>query len=112
MKTNWIITLSIISCCVFMFSCVNEDETSSIDVYKRQPYKDIPLNDFCEYILPHRVTVEPVTDWWKEYHERYRWLGDSLRHKPLEYVMDYAAIDYKDWFKFTTGKEPQRNRCV
>lgn len=81
----------------------------TVDNWKESPYKDIPLNDFCEYILPHRVTVEPVTDWWKEYHERYRWLGDSLRHKPLEYVMDYAAIDYKDWFKFTTGKEPQRN---
>ena len=32
-----------------------------------------------------------------------------MRHKPLEYVMDYAAIDYKDWFTFTTGKEPQRD---
>lgn len=41
--------------------------------------------------------------------KRYQWLGDSLRHKPLEYVMDYAAIDYKDWFTFTTGKEPQRD---
>lgn len=81
----------------------------TVDNWKKSPYKDIPLNDFCEYILPHRVTVEPVTDWWEEYHKRYRWLGDSLRHKPLEYVMDYAAIDYKDWFKFTTGKEPQRN---
>jgi hypothetical protein len=40
MKTNWIITLSIIiSCCIFMFSCVNEDETSSIArTYTQEQY--------------------------------------------------------------------------
>ena len=81
----------------------------TVDNWKKSIYKNIPFKDFCEYLLPYRVTVEPITDWWNEYHERYQWLGDSLRHKPLEYVMDYAAIDYKDWFTFTTGKEPQRD---
>lgn len=43
MKTNWIITLSIIiSCCVFMFSCVNEDETSSIArTYTQEQYEQM-----------------------------------------------------------------------
>ena len=81
----------------------------TVDNWKESPYKDIPLNDFCEYILPHRVTVEPVTDWWKEYHERYRWLGDSLRHKPLEYVMDYAAIDYQVYNR--QGASTKRASC-
>lgn len=81
----------------------------TVDNWQKSIYKDIPFKDFCEYLLPYRVTVEPVTDWWKEYHEKYQWLGDSLHHKPLEYIMDYAAIDYKNWFTFTTGKEPQRN---
>lgn len=81
----------------------------TVDNWRQSLYKDIPFKDFCEYLLPYRVTVEPVTDWWAEYHKKYQWLGDSLRHKPLEYVMDYAAIDYKDWFTFTTGKEPQRD---
>ncbi len=77
----------------------------TVDNWKTSVYKDIAFESFCEYLLPYRVTVEPVTDWWQEYHDRYKWLGDSLRHKPLGHVMDYAAIDYKEWFTFTTGKE-------
>lgn len=81
----------------------------TVNQWRHSPYKDIPFQDFCEYLLPYRITVEPLTDWWRTYNERYRWLGDSLNNKPLANVMDYAAIDYKDWFTFTTGKEPQRN---
>ena len=77
----------------------------AVDTWRLSEYKDIPFNDFCEYILPYRVTVEPVTEWRKEYCKRYHWLTDSLQNKPLENVLDYAAIDYKDWFTFTYGSE-------
>lgn len=55
--------------------------------------------------MPYRVTVEHVTEWRKEYCKRFRWLTDSLQNKSLENVLDYAAIDYKDWFTFTFGSE-------
>ena len=34
----------------------------AVDTWRLSEYKDIPFNDFCEYILPYRVTVEPVTN--------------------------------------------------
>lgn len=67
--------------------------------------KDIPFEDFCEYVLPYRATIEPLQDWQEAYHERYHWMTDSLRNKPLKTVLAYAGIDYNDWFTFTFGKE-------
>lgn len=67
--------------------------------------KDIPFKDFCEYVLPYRATIEPLQQWREAYNERYRWMGDSLRHKPLKTVLAYATIDYSHWFTFTFGKE-------
>jgi len=67
--------------------------------------KDIPFKDFCEYVLPYRATIEPLQQWREAYNERYRWMGDSLRHKPLKTVLAYAGIDYSHWFTFTFGKE-------
>lgn len=77
----------------------------AVDTWKLSQYKDMPFDDFCEYILPYRVTVEPITEWREEYYERFHWLSDSLQNKPLENILDYAAIDYKEWFTFTYGSE-------
>lgn len=92
--------------CKYLIDNVNQ----AVDTWRISTNKNIPFDEFCEYILPYRVTVEPITDWRKEYHKRYCWLGDSLRNKPLENILDYAAIDYKDWFSFTydieTRNEP------
>jgi hypothetical protein len=66
---------------------------------------NIPFNDFCEYILPYRATVEPVQNWRSAYNAKYKWISDSLKDKPFETVLAYAGIDYKDWFTFTYGKE-------
>lgn len=78
----------------------------AFSVWRSSKYKDISFEDFCEYILPYRVTVEPLCDWRHEYHERYQWLGDSLQSKSLERVLEYAAMDYNMWFKSNYGGKP------
>lgn len=78
---------------------------NAFKVWKSSIAKDIPFNDFCEYVLPYRATVEPVQDWRSAYHAKYKWISDSLKNKPIETVLAYAGIDYKEWFTFTYGKE-------
>jgi len=73
--------------------------------WRQSHYKGIPFQDFCEYILPYRVTVEPLQDWRSTYEEKYSWISDSLRTGNLEQVLIYAGIDFKLWFTSTYGKE-------
>lgn len=68
MKTNWIITLSIISCCVFMFSCVNEDEASSIArTYTQEQYGQMfkeNIVDANKHIsIYDRITPKSLTNY-------------------------------------------------
>lgn len=82
-----------------------DNVNQAVDIWRDSEYKNIPFEDFCEYILPYRVTTEPITDWRAKYHNKFKWLGDSICNKFLENILSYATIDYKDWFTFTTGKE-------
>lgn len=67
---------------------------------------EIPFEDFCEYILPYRVTVEPLEAWRETYRQKYRWMTDSLQNKPLERVLEYAGMDYHLWFTSSYGRKP------
>ncbi|PCH66654.1 MAG: hypothetical protein COC06_12430 [Bacteroidales bacterium] len=81
----------------------------AVDHWKVSKFKDIPFNDFCEYILPYRVTTEPIQNWRQEYCNRYQWLSDSLENKPMETVLGYAGIDFKFWFDFNYGKHTRED---
>lgn len=50
----------------------------AFDVWRSSHFKEIPFEDFCEYILPYRVTVEPLESWRETYRQKYRWMTDSL----------------------------------
>ena len=79
---------------------------SAFRVWREKPWAShVGFDDFCEYILPYRITTEPITDWRVKYHTQFQWLGDSICNKSLKNILSYATIDYKDWFTFTTGKE-------
>jgi len=43
--------------------------------------RNVTFNDFCEYILPYRISVEPVQQWREKYGNQFGWLPDSLRSK-------------------------------
>lgn len=74
--------------------------------WKKSIFKDIPFESFCEYVLPYRATTEPLTDWFSTYNKRYQWIGDSLRTKSLERVLEYTGADYKMWFTSSYNRKP------
>lgn len=63
--------------------------------WKNSNYRNISFNNFCEYILPYRVTIEPIQYWQPTYVSKYKWIGDSLNINPIEKVLPYVAADHK-----------------
>lgn len=61
-----------------------DNVNQAFEVWRSSHFKDIPFEDFCEYILPYRVTVEPLEAWRETYRQKYRWMTDSLQNKLLE----------------------------
>ena len=49
-------------------------------VWLEQPWGiNVDFNDFCEYILPHRVGTETPVRWREDYYDRYNHLLDDFR---------------------------------
>lgn len=77
----------------------------------RSPWaKNIPFEDFCEYILPYRVSIEPLQDWRKTYQEKFLPIIKSSRKPNTANYIDDFAFDYKNWFvntyRIERRKEP------
>ena len=48
-------------------------------VYQEKAWnRNLPFEDFCEYILPYRIADEPLSDWRETYYRYYNHLLDSL----------------------------------
>jgi hypothetical protein len=73
-------------------------------------YKSIPFNDFCEYLLPYRVSVEPLQPWHQIYNKEFSWVTDKYKADGLAASLSYVATDFRSWFANTfswgPGKEP------
>jgi len=77
--------------------------------WKRSAYKNISFNDFCEYILPYRVSVEPLQLWRGTYEKRYNFLTTAIKTKGIENGLSYFGEDLKLWFEGTFGENTERH---
>lgn len=84
--------------------------SQAFEVWQGSKWRDISFDDFCEYILPYRITVEPVQEWRRTYRERYQWMTDKLQKDSLQKVLIYAGLDFNTWFTSTWGKKPEMSR--
>jgi hypothetical protein len=81
------------------------DIDEAFDQWEHSPYKSIAFNDFCEYILPYRISVEPLQDWRSAYHDRFGWSGQKIDSEGLTPAISYLATTNKTWFRNTFGQE-------
>lgn len=86
----------------FLIDNINQ----AFNAWRNSKFKSIPFKDFCEYILPYRVTVEPIEEWRSVYRPKYQWMTDSLQNKTLERILEYAGKDYNRWFSSSYGRKP------
>ncbi|TDD98555.1 transglutaminase domain-containing protein [Flavobacterium cellulosilyticum] len=72
--------------------------------------KNISFDDFCEYILPYRISVEPIQDWRTTYNSKFSWISDKIETIGLEASLPYVSDEANSWFTNTWNsggrKEP------
>lgn len=61
-------------------------------------YKNISFNDFCEYILPYRVSVEPLQNWRLRYNKDFSWVATKNKSEGLASSLSYISADFRSWF--------------
>ncbi len=75
----------------------------------KQPFaKSISFEDFCENLLPYRISVEPLQNWRPYYKKYFKNLNDSIKEKGVEEAVSNITYDCNKWFTSTFNKE-QRN---
>lgn len=70
----------------------------AFNAWKTSTIKTTTFADFCEYILPYRVSIEPVQDWRITYTERFKWVSEKIALTGLKKVLSYVKDDYDTWF--------------
>lgn len=67
----------------------------AFEAHNRLPKKyQSNFEDFIKYILPYRVSTEPIEfGKRKEFYEKYSWVYDSLKVKPLEDIIEKIYDD-------------------
>ena len=74
-----------------------------------QPWtKNISFDDFCEYVLPYRISVEPLQDWRGIYERRFAKHLELTNDKKSSEKLDYFEAECNSWFTNTFAIE-QRN---
>jgi hypothetical protein len=73
----------------------------AFDTWRKKWSKNVSFSDFCEYILPYRISKEPLQDWRPVYRKRFSWINDSARNKGTADALNYFAVDYNSWFTNT-----------
>lgn len=61
--------------------------------------KDVSFKMFCKYVLPYRITIEPVSDWRKKYFETYFDRFKYLLHAQTNYTTKFGMYkELNKWF--------------
>lgn len=86
-----------------------ENIEKAFEAWRSSAIKNISFADFCEYILPYRVSEEPIQNWRSAYAEKFKWINEQIPSKGFKSVLYYVKDDYSTWFTNTWGearKEP------
>ena len=79
----------------------------AFDSWRASRIKTTSFTDFCEYILPYRVTEEPIQNWRTSYSEKFKWINEQIPFKGFKSVLYYVKDNYDTWFTTTWG-EPRK----
>ncbi|MEO6524615.1 MAG: hypothetical protein ABIN91_23220 [Mucilaginibacter sp.] len=86
-----------------------ENVKSAFKVWKNGAAKNIPFKDFCEYILPYRVSVEPLQDWRSIYQKKFNFITEFSKKINIQAALPEVSSDYNSWFSSTWGKAQRKD---
>lgn len=76
--------------------------------WKQPQAKQLSFSDFCEYLLPYRISVEPLQNWRGIYTSRFGWVKETAKGKPIENTIDFFGTDLRSWFTNTFNSETRK----
>jgi hypothetical protein len=86
------------------------DIEKAFQTWKVFNVQNVSFDDFCEYILPYRITQEPLQNWRTAYSERFKEIGKKMKGRSLDIALTAMLHDQKKWFTNTwnveSSKEP------
>ncbi len=85
-----------------------DNEERAFAEWKLNWTKNISFDDFCEYLLPYRISVEPLQDWRSVYEQRFAKNIEATKDKKPTEILDYFEAENNSWFTNTFATE-QRN---
>lgn len=71
---------------------------NAFKAWRSSAIKTTSFDDFCEYILPYRVSVEPIQDWRPAYTDKFKWVNEQISAKGLQAALPYVKDNYDSWF--------------
>lgn len=80
----------------------------AFDAWRKPQAQKIDFNTFCEYILPYRVSTEPLQNWRNDYYKKFAWINDSTTANTTKEKLSVFAADYNKWFTNTYGIESRK----
>lgn len=73
--------------------------------WRSSAMQNISFAVFCEYILPYRVSEEPLQDWRGIYADKFKWISEEIPSKGFKPVLFRIKDDYNSWFINTMGEQ-------
>lgn len=78
---------------------------NAFKAWRSSNIKNISFENFCQYILPYRVSEEPLQDWRLIYQNKFKWIDQQIDYKGFKSVLYYVKDDYDSWFTNTWGEQ-------
>lgn len=69
--------------------------------WKNSAVKGSSFDTFCEYILPYRMSVEPLQDWRTTYATKFNWITNKIQTLGFEPSLAYVKDEANTWFSNT-----------
>lgn len=71
----------------------------AFEVWQRPWNKDVSFDAFCKYVLPYRITTEPICDWRKKYYDTYYERFKYLLNAQTNYTTKFGLYkELNKWF--------------
>ncbi|HAO09421.1 MAG TPA: transglutaminase domain-containing protein [Chryseobacterium sp.] len=83
----------------FLIDNINQ----AFELWHRPLANQIPFADFCEYLLPYRISIEPIQDWRTVYKNRFNLASE--KSDQIDSVLRYLKKDMTNWFTCTYNLE-------
>jgi hypothetical protein len=74
---------------------------SAFKAWRCSSFKNIDFKYFCEYILPYRISEEPLQTWRLQYGKKFSWLNNTIKQKGYSDALYSLTDNYKNSFVST-----------